>query len=689
MAKYNSGFKYNDGHIYNTTILYVTIGGSVSPTSTIGHIANFKRTLASIVSMSSIISKKVITSVGDAWIAVLSILNKTTFKTVSNNLVSIQDTGFRNIIKSTDAYVGISSTFNKANQYARLIGNGLISVIGLRERTITKKITDYINVTSLFNRTATFFRCVGFRFFYNMGIRYNFPVTRNGNVDIGGSVSKTSLFKRSILAAISSSGLFDRIAFHKRTAGDANISIVIVLGKSFTKHIEKAVLATGLLAKRTLKSIAATVNSVGIIERCSQFYRSITDGVLVSKSFFKTLGKNLCGFVDPTAQLERMSTFYRNITAGVAITEHNIKRLYKYISTFVAGIGTAVKTMGITTIAGVNVLGLLRLSTSKNMHGTIGATGHFSRIGTFYRAFSGTAIFASTTSRTALFVRNVGNNFISLAGKIAKTIRKSISGIVVISRDVMKFVGNGAVHILSTLSFYKYYFLVTLDNILLPLGVKVRRESDIDSMPSVKENTAIIPGKHGEVSFGTKVGKRLLEFRVATDEMEPEEKRRYKRLIAKHFKGDTHRNLVFEDDTNKVYAVKFSGKIDPEQYPRWLDLAIPFKAASPFIESTYEKTHIGSGTALNEGTCETPLFIKITGEITNPEVTIGDITLGYTGTIPAGKTLVIDTEKLTAELDGENVLDDLTGDITVMLQPGETTVTADSNVTFIWRERWV
>ncbi len=536
MAKYNSGFKYNDGHIYNTTILYVTIGGSVSPTSTIGHMASFKR-----------------------------------------------------------------------------------------------------NITALINST----------------------------------------------------GIFSRTVPYKRSTGDASVSITAIFCKNLARYIERIVAATSSLSRRNNKPITSTLNSDGFIERRSQFYRAMVGSVAATKDLLKFFQKNLYGSLTPTAHLERMSAFYRNIAAGVVVTGNNVKQLCRNISRFITSIGTATKTMSINTFAVANILGLLRLSTSKNMHDTIDATGHFSRIGTFYRTFSGTTTFTYTTSKTVLFVRNVGNNFISLAGKIAKTIRKSISGIVVISRDVMNFVGNGAVHILSTLSFYKYYFLVTLDNILLPLGVKVRRESDIDSMPSVKENTAIIPGKHGEVNFGTKVGKRLLEFRVATDEMEPEEKRRYKRLIAKHFKGDTHRNLVFEDDTNKVYAVKFSGKIDPEQYPRWLDLAIPFKAASPFIESTYEKTHIGSGTALNEGTCETPLFIKITGETADPKITIGDITLGYTGTIPAGKTLVIDTEKLTAELDGENVLDDLTGDITVMLQPGETTVTADSNVTFIWRERWV
>ena len=81
--------------------------------------------------------------------------------------------------------------------------------------------------------------------------------------------------------------------------------------------------------------------------------------------------------------------------------------------------------------------------------------------------------------------------------------------------------------------------------------------------------------------------------------------------------------------------------------------------------------------------------IEISGTVTDPTVVIGDDTLSYDGTINAGETLVIDTENMTAELDGENVLHNLTGDLPLMLQPGETAVTADSNVTFIWREKWV
>lgn len=237
----------------------------------------------------------------------------------------------------------------------------------------------------------------------------------------------------------------------------------------------------------------------------------------------------------------------------------------------------------------------------------------------------------------------------------------------------------------------KTFFIIDADNILKPLNVLVVGDSRLDLFPQLKEYAEEIPGKHGETHFGSNLGSRPLELHVASmDGMTLEEKEEFKRLCSRYLNPvGGSKPLVFWDDLDKTYNVKYAGKIDPEQYADWLEFTIPFKMTSSYIEGSFKKAYVGTGTITNAGNTETPLIIEITGPATNPEVTIGDTTIEYNGTIPAGKTLVIDTEKLTAELDGENVLDDLTGDITVMLQPGETTVTADSNVTFIWRERWV
>jgi phage-related protein len=149
------------------------------------------------------------------------------------------------------------------------------------------------------------------------------------------------------------------------------------------------------------------------------------------------------------------------------------------------------------------------------------------------------------------------------------------------------------------------------------------------------------------------------------------------------------KNLAFSNDIKKIYTVKFAGKINPTLYADWFEFTIPFKMASPYIIGSFEKILVGSGTLNNEGNVETSLVIEVSGVITDPSIVIGGDAISYSGTIGAGQTLLIDTEAMTAELDGVNVIQNLTCDLPLMLQPGKTTITANSNVTVIFRDRWV
>lgn len=239
----------------------------------------------------------------------------------------------------------------------------------------------------------------------------------------------------------------------------------------------------------------------------------------------------------------------------------------------------------------------------------------------------------------------------------------------------------------------KINFLVTDDNILSPLDVYVLSDSRQDLFPSLKQKTAEIPGKHGEIIFDTKFGSRLMELRVASvDGLTASEKETLKRLFAKYLNPtEGSKTLTFSSDFEKMYLVKYSGKIDLNQYADWMSFTIPFKVVNPYISGSFENIQTGSGTLTNSGTLATPLVITISGPSTNPSIAIGSDTISYTGTISAGDTLTIDTENLTAELsDGTNVLHNLTSGVPdIKLQPGDTSVTADSNATITWRDRWI
>jgi predicted phage tail component-like protein len=234
------------------------------------------------------------------------------------------------------------------------------------------------------------------------------------------------------------------------------------------------------------------------------------------------------------------------------------------------------------------------------------------------------------------------------------------------------------------------YMVVTTENKLEPLGVIVLGDSRKELMPQTRDNSEEIPGKHGEIDFGTEFQARVMELHVATDEgLSPSEKRRYERKIAMYLNPISGtKKLVFLDDPDVEYEVKYAGKIDPTNYPTWFDFTIPFKMPNPFINSFDGHSLIGSGTVTNEGSIETGLVIEITGEATNPEITIGNETLKYTGTISSGDTLIIDTEKQTAKIGSTNAMANYNG-VFPMLQPGDVAVTASENVTVKWKDKWI
>jgi predicted phage tail component-like protein len=236
------------------------------------------------------------------------------------------------------------------------------------------------------------------------------------------------------------------------------------------------------------------------------------------------------------------------------------------------------------------------------------------------------------------------------------------------------------------------FFVIDSNNVLQPLGVIVLKDSHYELLPSTRDITDEVPGMHGEIDFGTEIKARNLELHVVTNNgLSPLEKSHLQRLIAKYLdptKGA--KTLIFSNDIEKTYNVKYSGKIDPTVYATWFEFTLPFKMSNPFIKGSFEKTLTGSGTLINNGTFETPLTIEITGPSTNPSLKIGNDTLLYTGTILSGQTLTIASNGSsgTVKLNGVNAISGYNG-VFPSLQPGQTSVTANNNTTIRWRDCWL
>lgn len=236
------------------------------------------------------------------------------------------------------------------------------------------------------------------------------------------------------------------------------------------------------------------------------------------------------------------------------------------------------------------------------------------------------------------------------------------------------------------------FYVIDSNNILHPLGVMVLRDSRLELLPSTRDNTDEIPGMHGEFDFGTEFNSRAFDLHVATNEgYVPLEKAQLQRLFAKYLdptKGA--KTLIFTDDIEKTYMVKYSGKIDVTQYPTWFEFTLPFKMSNPFIIGSFEKSLTGSGVLVNNGTFETSLTIEISGPVSNPSLTIGGQTLSYTGAVPSGQTLVINScgGTGTVKLGGVNAMAGYNG-IFPSLPPGNTNVTASNNITIRWKDKWL
>jgi predicted phage tail component-like protein len=233
-------------------------------------------------------------------------------------------------------------------------------------------------------------------------------------------------------------------------------------------------------------------------------------------------------------------------------------------------------------------------------------------------------------------------------------------------------------------------FEVDENGILHPLGAKVLRDSRFELLPGTRDYFEEIPGRHGEIDFGAELEARVLELHCLI-EVSPSEWPAKRREIASCLNPILGtQTLIFADEPEKVYHVRYSGKIDVTKYPYAREFTILFRMCDPFITSSTQNQLTGSGTAVNAGNMETPFTLIIQGAVTNPSVVVAGHTMTYTGTINAGSALVVGTENMTALLDGANALSNFNG-VFPKLQPGNNAVTAATGGTTIirWYDRWI
>ncbi len=225
------------------------------------------------------------------------------------------------------------------------------------------------------------------------------------------------------------------------------------------------------------------------------------------------------------------------------------------------------------------------------------------------------------------------------------------------------------------------------NGILQPLGVKVLRDSREELLPATRDYTEVIPGMDGEYDFGCELEPRILELHCVL-EGDKRTRKAKRRQIAKHINPLLGKQTItFADDPGVTWIGRYSGNVAPTNYIDGADFIIPFKC-DPYLTSATQKTLMGSGVALNEGTVETPFYLYIPGKIIDPTVTVNGATMIYTGVVSVGHTLYIDTGKQTATVNDLNAMLDYNC-VFPKLAVGENNIVAPDTATITWIERWI
>ena len=138
---------------------------------------------------------------------------------------------------------------------------------------------------------------------------------------------------------------------------------------------------------------------------------------------------------------------------------------------------------------------------------------------------------------------------------------------------------------------------------------------------------------------------------------------------------------------------------------RLLTLDFLFEVTIPYWFAVESKTVTDTGIEIeieNEGGIWTPAIVEIKADglnLVNPKITntTNDLEIEYNETVPNGDTIIFDSERRTAELEGSNVLKDVGTMFLIkgfVLAPGENVLTVEKTsgsheVKVRFRERWL
>lgn len=187
---------------------------------------------------------------------------------------------------------------------------------------------------------------------------------------------------------------------------------------------------------------------------------------------------------------------------------------------------------------------------------------------------------------------------------------------------------------------------------LIPFGLKIDwATTTIQVMPETEITAVEMPGIDGSIVEDTVYKDRLFQIVGFSEQgLTREQKEELKANIAEVLNATKYQEKKLTIQSRGTsFDVRYDGQANITEGPSYVKATIPFRA-QPYGYESFENELIGTGLIDNYGVAPLGAVHNISGPITNPSFSVGTYEYSWSGTVPIGKTLVIDQNMLTCYL---------------------------------------
>lgn len=232
----------------------------------------------------------------------------------------------------------------------------------------------------------------------------------------------------------------------------------------------------------------------------------------------------------------------------------------------------------------------------------------------------------------------------------------------------------------------------------IPFNMKVDwGTSTIQVMPEAELTSIEMPGIDGSIIENTVYKDRLFQIVAYSEQgMSSAEKEDLKREITKVLDLTKKQSRKLTIQSRRVtFDIKYDGAANIVEGPSYVKMLAPFRTP-PYGYDMFDNELYNGGMIENIGAIEIGVTHIITGPISSPQFTLGDITYQYNGNIGENEQLVINHEEYTCYLvdafgTKTNTLADLSGEFQKVPKGGSLILTINNNlkghIKTVWKNK--